>query len=116
MKRYLGRKKVMKIYLDNTDIYEGEPLWQKILESVREKGLAGATVFKAVAGMGVHTDIHTSGVWVLSQKLPVVVEIIDDEEKILDFLQECTDMIGEGMVTMSDVDVIRYKKSSGNTL
>ena len=116
MKRYLGKKKAMKIYLDNTDIYEGEPLWQKILASAKEKGLAGATVFKAVAGMGVHTDIHTSGIWVLSQKLPIVVEIIDDEEKILDFLQGCSDMIGEGLVTMSDLDVIAYKKSSGDRL
>ncbi len=112
MKRYLGKKKLIRIYVDNTDSYEGEPLWQKLLQKAKESGLAGATVLKAVAGMGIHTQVHSSDIWTLAQKLPLIVEIIDDEDKIIKFIDECNDMIGEGMVTMSDVDVLRYKKIS----
>ena len=112
MKRYLGKKKLIRIYVDNTDSYEGEPLWQKLLQKAKESGLAGATVLKAVAGMGIHTQVHTSDIWTLAQKLPLIVEIIDDEDKIIKFIDECNDMIGEGMVTMSDVDVLRYKNIS----
>ncbi len=112
MKRYLGKKKLIRIYLDNTDTYEGEPLWQKLLERAKESGLAGATVLKAVAGMGVHTQVHTSGIWALAQKLPLIVEIIDDEDKIMKFIDDSEVMIGEGMVTMSDVEVLRYKSVS----
>lgn len=112
MKRYLGKKKLIRIYLDNTDSYRGEPLWQILLQRAKENGLAGATVLKAVAGMGVHTEVYTSDIWTLAQKLPLIVEIIDDEDKIMKFIDECDEMIGEGMVTMSNVEVLRYKNVS----
>ena len=112
MKRYLGKKKLIRIYLDNTDSYEGEPLWQKLLQRAKESGLAGATVLKAVAGMGINTQVHNSNIWVLAQKLPLIIEIIDDEDKIMKFIDDSEKMIGEGMVTMTDVDVLRYKNVS----
>ena len=112
MKRYLGKKKLIRIYLDNTDTYNNRPLWEELLKSAKDLGLAGATVLKAVAGMGVHTEVHTSGVWALAQTLPLIIEIIDDEDKIMNFIDKCDDMIGEGMVTMSDVEVLRYKSIS----
>ena len=112
MKRYLGAKKLIRIYLDNTDTYNGKPLWQELLKGAKDLDLAGATVLKAVAGMGVHTEVHTSGVWALAQTLPLIIEIIDDEDKIMNFIDKCDDMIGEGMVTMSDVEVLRYKSLS----
>ena len=112
LKRYLGKKKLLRIYVDNTDLYKGEPLWQKLIEKAKDSGLAGATVFKAVAGVGVHTQIHTSSIWSLAQKLPLIIEIIDDEDKIMQFLKNNDIMIGEGLVTLTDVEVLRYKKSS----
>ena len=113
-KKYLGKKKILKIYIDNQDKYNGKPLWQELLSKVKELELAGATVTKAVAGIGANTSLHTFNVLVLSQTLPLVIEIIDDEEKILKFLNETDGMITEGLCTISDVEVIDYKHKSFN--
>jgi len=112
MKRYLGKKKVLRIYFDNSDRYENEPLWEVLLKSIKEFGLAGATILKASAGIGVNTELHTFEIWSLSQKLPVVLEVIDDEDKILEFLKRYDYLIKEGLVTLSDVEVLRYKNAS----
>ncbi len=111
MKRYLGSKKVMRIYLDNSDTYEGKPLWQQLFKKIQEEKMAGATLFKASAGIGVHTQIHTFEIWSLSQKLPIVIEVIESEEAICRFLDRYDSMIGEGLVTLSDVEVLRYKNA-----
>ena len=112
MKRYLGKKKRVRIYLDNSDTHEGKPLWQQLLRKVQEEGLAGATVFKAAAGIGAHTELHTFEIWSMAQTLPIVIEIIEDEEKIRNFLEQYDGMIAEGLVTMCDVEVIRYKHAA----
>ena len=109
MKRYLGQKKVARIYIDNEDKYEGKPLWEEILKQAREYHLAGATVFKGISGIGVGGEIHSFNVWSISQKLPLVIELIDNEEKILDFLEEINGMIEEGITTLDDTEVIQYK-------
>jgi PII-like signaling protein len=109
MKRYLGKKKVARIYIDNQDKIEGKPLWEELLKSAKEYGLSGATVFKGVSGIGVQGEIHSFNVWTISQKLPLVLELIDDEEKVLGFLESVDEMIKEGMTTLSDTEVIRYK-------
>ncbi|WP_457605853.1 DUF190 domain-containing protein [Nitratifractor sp.] len=114
MKRYLGRKKAMRIYLDNSDMHEGKPLWQMLMQKIKAEGLAGATLLKAAAGIGAHTELHTFEIWSLSQKLPVILEIIDEEEKVLAFLDKYDGMIGEGLVTLSDVEVLRYKNVSNH--
>jgi len=112
MKRYLGKKKLMRIYLDNSDTHEGKPLWQTLLHKVKAEGLAGATVYKAAAGIGVQTELHTFEIWSMAQTLPIVIEIIESEEKIRDFLDKYDGMIGEGLVTLCDVEVLRYKNVS----
>lgn len=109
MKRYLGKKKIVRIYIDNQDKYEGKPLWEVILKKVKEQGLAGATVFKGVAGIGAHSKVRSFNVWMLAQELPVVIEIIDDEEKVIDFIDKIDDIIEEGLTTISDTEVIKYK-------
>jgi PII-like signaling protein len=111
MKRYLGKKKAMRIYIDSLDMFEGEALWQHIVHKARESGVSGATVFKGVAGMGAHSEVHTAEIWSLAQKLPLVIEMIDDEEKLRNFLSECDGAIDEGLVTLHDVEVIAYKHS-----
>ena len=111
MKRYLGKKRVLKIYIDSTDKFEGKPLWQVLLNKIKSFGLAGATVTKAVAGIGVNTELHTFDIWSLSQKLPIIIEIIDDENRLQNFLKEYDFMIGEGLVVMGDVEVLRYKST-----
>ncbi len=111
MKTFLGNKKVLRIYIDNSDTYEGEPLWQYLVQQAQSEGLAGATVFKGSAGVGAHSQLHTFEIWALSQTLPVIIEIIDDEEKIIDFVNRYDTAIDEGLVTLHTVEVLRYKHS-----
>ncbi len=113
-KKYLGKKKILKIYIDNQDKYEGKPLWEVLLLKVKELGLAGATVTKAVAGIGANTTLHSFNILVLSQELPIIIEIIDDEEKINNFLNTTDEMITEGLCTLSDIEVVNYKHKSFN--
>jgi PII-like signaling protein len=111
MKIFLGNKKVLRIYIDNSDTYEGEPLWQYLVQQAQAEGLAGATVFKGSAGVGAHSELHTFEIWALSQTLPVIIEIIDDEEKIIDFVNRYDGAIDEGLVTLHTAEVLRYKHS-----
>ena len=110
MKRYLGTKKRLKIYIDTTDKYQDKPLWQALLLKVKECKIAGATITKAVAGVGAFSELHSSNLISLSQKLPLVIEIIDTKENIENFINTIDDMIDEGLITLDDVEVINYKK------
>jgi PII-like signaling protein len=113
MRGLAGRRKLLRIFISLEDKFEGKPLWEYILQLVKENGLAGATVFKAVAGIGSHSELKTFSVWRLSQNLPVVVEIIDREEKIREFLKVVDSIIEEGLVVLEDVEVISYRHRRG---
>ncbi len=109
MQRYLGKRKLLRIYISNEDTFEGKPLWEALLSTAQKTGIAGATVLKAAAGIGAHSELHAFNIWVLKQKLPLIVEMIDTKEKIDTFLKAVDGMIGEGLVTMSDVEVLDYR-------
>jgi len=109
MKGLVGKRKLLRIFISLDDKYEGKPLWEYILKMVKNEGLAGATVFKAVAGIGAHTELRTFTVWRLAQDLPVVIEIIDSEDKIRPFLEKLDRIIEEGLVVLEDVEVISYR-------
>ncbi|BAF70481.1 DUF190 domain-containing protein [Nitratiruptor sp. SB155-2] len=109
MKRYLGNRKKLKIYIDNDDKSDGKPLWQAILQQAKEYGIAGATVYKAVAGMGAHSELHSFNVWSMSQTLPLIIECIDTEAKIRGFLTSIESHLQEALVTLQDVEVLLYK-------
>ncbi len=100
-----GQKKLLKIYFDTNDKCEGTPLWEYLLELAKEHKLAGATVYKSMSGLGSHSEIHASNVWILAQKLPVIVEIIDEPEKIEAFLQFIAPKVKEAMIVTSSVEV-----------
>ena len=85
-----------------------------MLLKVKELKLSGATVTKAIAGIGANTSIHSFNILTLSQELPIIIEIIDDEEKINNFLNVTNEFISEGLCTISDVEVIDYKHKSFN--
>jgi len=105
----VGKRKLLRIFISLEDKFQGKPLWEYILELVKKEGLAGATVFKAAAGLGAHSQLKTFTVWRLSQDLPVVIEIIDREEKIREFLKVIDAVIEEGLVVLEDVEVIVYR-------
>lgn len=109
MKGIVGKRKLLRVFIDLDDKFQGKPLWEYILKLVKENGLAGATVFKAAAGIGAHSELRTFSVWRLSQNLPVVVEIIDKEEKIREFLKVLDEVLEEGLVVLEDVEVVTYR-------
>lgn len=109
MKQYIGKRKLLRIYIGSEDKLDGKPLWEVLLSKCKEIGLAGATVYKAVAGIGAHSELHSFNIWSLNQKLPLIIEIIDTEEKIELFLKSADTIIEEGLMTISDVNVISYK-------
>jgi len=113
MRRYRGKRKQLRVYIGNEDTINGKALWEHLLEQARDYGLVGATVYKGVAGMGVHTEIHTFNIWSMAQSNPVIVEMIDTQENIEAFIEKIDDDIDEGMITLSDVEVISYKHPKG---
>jgi len=112
MRGLVGKRKLLRIFISSEDKFEGKPLWEHILYLVKEFGLAGATVFKASAGIGVHSQLKTFTIWRLAQDLPIVVEVIDREEKIREFLKVLDGVIEEGLVVLEDVEVISYRHRS----
>lgn len=104
-----GPGKLLRIFVGESDRWEGRPLHEAIVLRARERGLAGATVLRGLAGFGAHSRIHTASVLRLSEDLPIVVEIADTPERIAGFLPELDVMVREGMVTVEDVHIVAYR-------
>ncbi|ADC89926.1 protein of unknown function DUF190 [Thermocrinis albus DSM 14484] len=97
---------LLRIFLGENDTYRGKPLYRYIVEFCKEKGVAGATVFKGVLGYGRSSVLHGSSILRLSSDLPIVVEIIDSEEKIVQVLPHIKGMLKGGIITLEKVKVI----------
>lgn len=104
-----GEAKLLRIFVGESDRHGGRPLYEAIVLEAKRQGLAGATVFKGFMGFGAHSRIHTAKVLQLSEDLPVMIEIVDAEEKIRAFLPVLEGMVKEGLVTLERVEVIRYR-------
>ncbi|HEU4740659.1 MAG TPA: DUF190 domain-containing protein [Meiothermus sp.] len=104
-----GEAKLVRIFIGESDRWQGGPLYEAIVLEAKRRGLAGATVFKGVMGFGAHSRIHSAKILQLSQDLPVMVEIVDTEEKVRAFLPVLEAMVGEGLVTLERVEVIQYR-------
>jgi len=96
------------IYIGESDRWRGKPLYAAILETLKANGIAGATVTRGVAGFGAHSRIHTAAILRLSEDLPLRIEAIDSPENIAKVLELITPMVREGLVTLDDVQVVRY--------
>jgi len=109
-----GKACLMKIYIGESDKVHGRPLYEEIIFEARKAGLAGATALKGIMSFGASHSIHTMKIFAISSDLPVVIEIIDKEEKIKEFLKTADKLIDGskkgGLVTTSEVDVRKYKK------
>ena len=101
--------KLLRIFIGENDRWEGKPLFEAIVQKARKDGLAGATVLKGFEGFGAHSRIHTAKILRLSEDLPIVIEIVDSEEKIEAFLPELDEMVKEGLITLEKVRVIKYR-------
>lgn len=101
--------KLLRIFIGESDKYEGMPLCEWIVRRAREQGLAGATVLRGVEGFGAHSRIHTAKILRLSEDLPLVIEIVDTEEKIERFLPIIDGAITEGLATIERVQIRFYR-------
>ncbi len=99
---------LVRIHIGEADKYQGKPLYKKILEVLRENSIAGATVLRGIAGYGKSTILHTASILDLSTDLPIVIEIVDQEEKINEILPKIDPLIENGLITIEKVTVIKY--------
>jgi uncharacterized protein len=102
---------LLRIFVGESDRWDGKPLYEAIVRRARATGLAGATVLRGLEGFGAHSRLHTTRILRLSEDLPVVIEIVDEAPKIDAFLPELDEMVTEGMVTLERVRVIAYRAS-----
>jgi PII-like signaling protein len=99
---------LLRIFFGEADRHQGKPLHEAIVLKAREMGIAGATVLRGPMGFGHSSRLHTSKILRLSEDLPLVIEIVDDEAKITPFLEVLDAMMGSGLVTTEKVQVWRY--------
>ncbi|MDO9086263.1 MAG: DUF190 domain-containing protein [Anaerolineaceae bacterium] len=108
--------KCLKIYIGENDLWRGKALFLSLLETLRTAGLAGATVTRGLAGFGARSRIHTSSIIRLSEDLPLVIEVIDSTEKIEAVLETIYPMVREGLITLEDVQILKYTHRGLNPL
>lgn len=105
---------ILKIYLGESDKIKGRPLFEEIVFEARKNGIAGATVFKGIMSFGASHSIHTQKIFALSNDMPVLIEIIDNIEKLDEFIGRVNELMEYskrgGLVTFQEVNVIRYEK------
>lgn len=109
MHGFKGERTLMRIHIGERDKYHGKPLYQAIVELLRARHYAGATVLRAIMGFGASSRIHTDRVELLSLDLPIVIECVETEERIAAILPELDEMIGGGLITLERARVIMYR-------
>lgn len=112
-REFEGERVLMRIFIGESDRYEGRPLHERLVELFRERGFAGATVLRGIMGFGANATLHTTRILRLSMDLPMVVEVVDTEERVHEILPELDGMIEGGLVTMERVHVVVYRPHRG---
>lgn len=104
-----GEGHLLRVFVGESDRWEGRPLYESIVRKAREEGLAGATVLRGMEGFGAHSRIHTTKILRLSEDLPIVIEIVDKPERIQAILPALDRMVTEGLITLEKVHIIAYR-------
>jgi len=103
-----GKAKMLRIVISEDDKWEGEPLYEAIVKRLIMSDIAGATVYKAIAGYGPHKRYHKKKTLTVHGELPILITVMDTEEKISKVIPILDELVGEGIVVLSDVNVIKY--------
>ncbi|MEI6071807.1 MAG: DUF190 domain-containing protein [Verrucomicrobiae bacterium] len=103
---------LLRILIGESDRWHHQPLYEALVFKARELGLAGATVLRSPMGFGASSRVHTAKILQLSTDLPVIIEIVDTEEKLNGFLPALEEMMGGGLVTMEKIQVIHYRPAA----
>ena len=106
---FTGERTLMRIFIGESDEHHGKPLYEALLEHLRAKGLAGATVLRGVAGFGASSTVHTDKILRLSLDLPIIIEVVETEDAIQQVLPDLDGMIGGGLITLERARVIMYR-------
>lgn len=106
---------LVRIFVGESDVWHGEPLYRAIVFKARELGLAGATVLRGPMGFGANSRMHTTKLLELSTDLPIVVEIVDRADKVQSLLPFLDEAVAEGLVTMEEVRVLHYRHNENKT-
>lgn len=105
---------LLRIFIGEQDKWRGQPLYEAIVHLARKEGLAGATAIKGFMGFGAKSHLHTAKLLRLSEDLPIVIEIVDGEESINNFLPHLDEMVKEGLITLEKVHVVMYRSAEGS--
>lgn len=108
-----GNAKMLRIHFGEDDKWHGKPLYEAIVMRCRELDIAGATVFRGIEGYGASSLIHKQHLLRRSSDAPIMISVVDTEEKIRNLLPALHEMVDEGLIAMSDVEVIRYVHQQG---
>lgn len=109
-----GQGLLVRIYIGESDSWHGQPLYEAIVRFLRERGIAGATVLRGIEGFGKAAHVHTTRILRLSEDLPVLIEAVDEEERLRAVLPELDAMVVDGLITLERVEVIAYRANSRN--
>jgi len=107
--RFKGERTLMRIFIGESDKHKGRPLYEEIMSLMRERGLAGATVLRGVAGFGASSKYHTDKIEILSLDLPLIIEVVETDEAIDRILPDLDEMVGGGLITLERAKVIMYR-------
>lgn len=108
-----GEARLMRIFVGESDHWEGRPLYEALVHKAREMGLAGATVLRGIEGFGASSVVHTARILRLSEDLPILIELVDTTDKIEEFLVVADEMVREGLVTVERVEIRKYQADQG---
>jgi hypothetical protein len=104
-----GPALLARIYIGESDHWEGKPLHEAIVEKLRASGMAGATVLRGIEGFGRAARVHTAHILRLSEDLPILIEVVDSEDRLRAVLPEIDAMVDGGLITLEHVEVIAYR-------
>jgi len=107
-----GEGKLLRIFIGESDRWEHKPLYEEIVQTARAMGMAGATVLRGIEGFGANSHMHTTRILRLSEDLPLVIEVVDTAAKIDALIEKISPMIEEGLITLEDVHIVKYRANS----
>lgn len=110
-----GEQILMRVHIGESDKYEGQQLYKAIIQLLRDRNYAGATVFRGIMGFGASTHMHSNRMEILSFDMPIVVECVEVEERIAAILPDLDRMMGGGLITLERAHVILYRPSPGES-
>ena len=103
--------KMMRIFVDEHDRHGVEPLYTAVVEMLRKRGIAGATVLRGIEGFGAHNRIHVAKPFSAAPNSPVLIEVVDEEDRLRALLPELESMIGEGLISLENIAYLQLRRA-----